>query len=430
MDVYLINDTSVRRLEEPLARLPAKTFLWLDATHDEVGADAYAWRDSVERLIGTRIVDPHLIDAVNLGHPSYFDSTQDYEMVVFRKLSVSEEGGETLLGQPVSLKKAKKLGSLIATIPVTFFLCDHALVTVSARNSRTINQVRTRLLDYRTRNVDANGAERMGGAETDTEAQLVHKVKIATSAHSGRPPSRPEDLMLRLLNAMVDRYLALRQPLTAQLDRWQRELLDPKRSFSNWQALLDARIELRKLENLCEEQHDALQEFRDNLVDGMEADRRARAEDKRRNDILLVRANDVAEHVQRVLQHARRLQDSIESAIQLHFSATAHRTNEIVRLLTIITAVFAPLTLITGIFGMNFRFIPGLEHPDGFWITVAVMALTTIGLLAFFQRRKVIEKPLIGRRRRRGLVSTDADMEPTTPVDAQLDVASGARNST
>jgi magnesium transporter len=403
MDLYLISDASMRRIDEPIPRLPSGAFLWLDALHDEVAADAYAWRDHVERLIGTRIVDPHLIDAVNLGHPSYFDSTQDYEMVVFRKLSVGEDAGNGAKGESVSLHRARENPGLtrIATIPVTFFLCDHALVTVSARNSATINQVRSRLLDFRVRESLTTRAE------TDHEAPLVRKVKSTTSAHQGRPPSRPEDLMLRLLNAMVDRYLALRQPLTDQLDRWQRELLDPKRNFTNWYALLDARIELRKLENLCEEQHDALQEFHDNLVDGMEADRRTKPEERRRNDILLVRANDIAEHVQRVLQHARRLQDSIESAIQLHFSATAHRTNEIVRLLTIITAVFAPLTLITGIFGMNFKFIPGLEHPDGFWLTMLVMGAVTAALLVFFRRRRVIDRPLIRTRRRRPVVEDD-----------------------
>src|SRR5882757_4556209 len=94
MDIYLISDTSMRRIDEPIPRLPSNAFLWLDALHDEVAADAYGWRDRVERLIGTRIVDPHLIDAVNLGHPSYFDSTQDYEMVVFRKLSIGDEAGD------------------------------------------------------------------------------------------------------------------------------------------------------------------------------------------------------------------------------------------------------------------------------------------------------------------------------------------------
>ena len=320
-------------------------------------------------------------------------------MVVFRKLSVGADVDDTGAPASISLRRASALPSLtrIGTVPVTFFLCDRALVTVSSENSHTIEQVRSRLLEYRVKPAD-------GVAVDAGDDERVAKANGASGgSHQVRPPSRPEDLMLRLLNAMVDRYLALRQPLTDQLDRWQRELLDPKRDFSNWYALLDARIELKKLENLCEEQHDALQEFRDNLVDGLDDHETRSAEDMRRNDILLVRANDVMEHVQRVLQHARRLQDSIESAIQLHFSATAHRTNQIVRLLTIITAVFAPLTLITGIFGMNFKFIPGLDHPYGFWVTMAFMVAVTVSLLIYFRRRRVIERPLVrapGKRAR------------------------------
>lgn len=403
MDIYLITEASVTRPEAPVSRLPSRGFLWLDASHDEVAADAYAWRDAVERLIGTRILDLHLSDAVNLGHPSYFDATQEYEMVVFRKLSVGEEGSPAQDAASVPLRHARRLPDLrrIATIPVTFFLCDRALVTVSARNSATIDQVRMRLLAFRDRTMADGDAGPPDGMdlEVDAGARLASKVRNAAGAHQGRPPSRPEDLMLRLLNAMVDRYLALRQPLTDQLDRWQRELLDPKRLFSDWYALLDARIELRKLENLCEEQRDALQEFRDHLIDGIDSARRASAEDRHRNDVLLVRANDVMEHVQRVLHHAARLQDSIESAVQLHFSATAHRTNQIVRLLTIITAIFAPLTLIAGVFGMNFKYIPGLDHPHGFWITIAAMVAVTAGLLIFFRQRRVIDRPRAARRR-------------------------------
>jgi hypothetical protein len=86
--------------------------------------------------------------------------------------------------------------------------------------------------------------------------------------------------------------------------------------------------------------------------------------------------------------------------VQLHFSATAHRTNEVMRTLTAITAVFLPLTLITGIFGMNFEFIPGLHSEAGFWWTMAGMAAIGIGLLALFRARAFIhESAFFGRRR-------------------------------
>ncbi len=139
----------------------------------------------------------------------------------------------------------------IDTQPVTFFVFDSVLVTVRPGPSRTVDQVRQRLLEL-------CGAPRPASARANGQTSLVHGV---------RPPTRPEDLMLRLLNAMVDRYLDLRAPLTRQLDRWQRALLSTQKNFSSWEGLLDARIQLRRLEHLSEEQRDALQEFRDSLLD-------------------------------------------------------------------------------------------------------------------------------------------------------------------
>lgn len=189
--------------------------------------------------------------------------------------------------------------------------------------------------------------------------------------------------MLRLLNAMVDRYLDLRAPLTRQLDRWQRALLNARSGFSSWEGLLDARIQLRRLEHLCEEQRDALQEFRDSLLDNTYSDPGGGIANER-DEVLLVRINDVMEHILRVLAHARRLEDSIESAVQIHFSAVAHRTNRTMRMLTMITALFMPLTLITGVFGMNFERMPWLQEPSGFWWSIGLMGAVVVGIAAMW----------------------------------------------
>ncbi len=71
-----------------------------------------------------------------------------------------------------------------------------------------------------------------------------------------------------------------------------------------------------------------------------------------------MRSRDVQEHIERVLTHVRRLESMAENAVQMHFSAQSHRTNEIMRTLTILTAIFMPLNLVTGIFGMNFKGLP------------------------------------------------------------------------
>src|SRR4029450_10426167 len=78
-----------------------------------------------------------------------------------------------------------------------------------------------------------------------------------------RLPASPADLMLRMINVMVDSYLELRKDLSAEMDRWQQELLSPRSETANWHAPMAARAELHTLEDLCEEQNDAMQEWLD-----------------------------------------------------------------------------------------------------------------------------------------------------------------------
>lgn len=391
----------------------AARFVWADFGTDEVTPAPGAWRDRLVELTGAPILDLHLADATNPAHPSFFDTTNAYDMVIFRKLTFETsrqfaeddaaqagangditipattsgaapgaapsgtpatppQAGPGPTPMPAPRKASRKyppgfLPALarIDTQPVAFFVFDNVLVTVRPSPSRTIDQVRQRLLD-------TCGSPQSAPARANGAASLMHGV---------RPPTRPEDLMLRLLNAMVDRYLDLRTPLTRQLDRWQRALLSTRQSFSSWEGLLDARIQLRRLENLSEEQRDALQEFRDSLLDNRYSTGDGDPGAASRDEVLLVRLTDLMEHIMRVLAHARRLEDSIESAVQIHFSAVAHRTNRTMRALTIITALFMPLTLITGIFGMNFARMPWLQEPDGFWWSIGLMGgvVATIG---------------------------------------------------
>ena len=114
------------------------------------------------------------------------------------------------------------------------------------------------------------------------------------------------------------------------------------------------------------------------------------APQQRERELLRVRSRDVLEHVERVLSHVRRLESSAESVVQMHFSALGHRTNNIMRTLTVLTAIFLPLNLITGIFGMNFEGLPLIHKQDGFWIAVGVMAATGLGLGGLFWRKRYL----------------------------------------
>ena len=73
-------------------------------------------------------------------------------------------------------------------------------------------------------------------------------------------------------------------------------------------------------------------------------------------------------------------------------AAQGHRTNEILRTLTVLTAIFLPLNLIAGIFGMNFEFIPLVHRSNGFWLAMVFMLLTAFGLVVFFWRKRYLER--------------------------------------
>jgi Mg2+ and Co2+ transporter CorA len=193
--------------------------------------------------------------------------------------------------------------------------------------------------------------------------------------------------MLRMVNHMVDSYLELRRLLTRQLSTLQHRLLDPRSRFNDWQVLLGSRNTLHLLEDTCEDQRSALQEWMDALVEWPAADNEAL---QRERELLRVRSRDLLEHVERVLSHVRRLESSSEAAVQMHFSALSHRTNAIMRTLTVLTAIFLPLNLITGIFGMNFDALPLIHSSTGVWVAFALMLAVGLGLGLFFWRKRYL----------------------------------------
>jgi magnesium transporter len=76
-----------------------------------------------------------------------------------------------------------------------------------------------------------------------------------------------------------------------------------------------------------------------------------------------------------------------ETAVQMHFSALSNRTNDIMRTLTALTAVFLPLNLITGFFGMNFEF-----REAGFWWAMGSMLFTAVALGLLFWRKRYLAR--------------------------------------
>ena len=227
-----------------------------------------------------------------------------------------------------------------------------------------------------TDRIEEASAEAIGGA-----------IRADYRGSASRLPPSPADLMLRIVNHMVDSYLDLRRLLTKQFGYLQQELLSNRTRFTHWQALLDSRNTLHLLEDTCEDQRSAVQEWLDALDEWPIPAEPAAA---RERELLRVRSRDVLEHIERVLGHVRRLESSAEGAVQMHFSAQGSRTNDIMRTLTVLTAIFLPLNLITGIFGMNFDWLPLIHSTRGVWIALALMVGVALALVWWFRRKQYL----------------------------------------
>jgi magnesium transporter len=79
---------------------------------------------------------------------------------------------------------------------------------------------------------------------------------------------------------------------------------------------------------------------------------------------------------------------SLHSASDYYFSAQTHKMNEIMKTLTIVSAIFIPLTFIVGVYGMNFDHMPELRYKYGYYTVVAGMVLIVLGMIYYFKRRR------------------------------------------
>ncbi len=80
--------------------------------------------------------------------------------------------------------------------------------------------------------------------------------------------------------------------------------------------------------------------------------------------------------------------DQLSDLVGSYISTSSHQINEKMKVLTMLSAVFIPLTFIVGVYGMNFKYMPELDNPSGYYITWVLMLGLAVGLLAYFKIRR------------------------------------------
>jgi magnesium transporter len=226
------------------------------------------------------------------------------------------------------------------TCPIAFIITDNDIVTVRPPEDHLFDRIHTRYL----------GDIRL-------------------------PPTAPAMLLYQLLNRIFDGLLEHRDNTSELLSSWQERLLRHDEQVVDWHALIRLHGQLRRLEVVIDSQMDALRQWREQTT--LELDNR-----------MDVRFNDLQEHLRRVYNHAVVLQHDIDALVQIYFSVSSQRTNDILQFLTIVSAIFLPLNLIAGIFGMNFSNMPLLHVWYGTWLIGGLMISIPVALMLWFRHRR------------------------------------------
>lgn len=228
------------------------------------------------------------------------------------------------------------------TQDVDFFLGEQYLVTVHPGHSRTIGKMR----DVCVRNDRALG---------EGPAALLH----------------------RIVDAMVDHYRPEIDKLNERLDQLEEEVFrNPNPRLAK--RILDFKADVSSLRRVVLPERDAVA-------------RLARREFPMISEGLAYRFRDVHDHLVRLVDEAVFFQDRVTSLLDAHLSLVSNQLNTVMKVLTIIATIFMPLTVLTGMWGMNVP-LPDFPGPEQFhfWWVVSLMVVLAVGMLWYFRRQRWI----------------------------------------
>ncbi|MFH1256656.1 MAG: magnesium/cobalt transporter CorA [Candidatus Diapherotrites archaeon] len=183
-------------------------------------------------------------------------------------------------------------------------------------------------------------------------------------------------LAYALIDATVDNYFLILEKLGEKIERLEEKIVvNPKpETLKAVHSLKREMIYLRKSVWPLREVISGMNRSESTLI-------------SRETGIYL---RDVYDHTIQVIDTIETFRDMLSGMVDVYLSSVSNKLNEIMKVLTIIATIFIPLTFVTGIYGMNFRFMPELESPVGYYIILFVMACIGIAMLFYFRKKKWI----------------------------------------
>lgn len=192
---------------------------------------------------------------------------------------------------------------------------------------------------------------------------------------NGKIRKRDHDyLVYALLDTVVDSYLIVIDQLQGRILEFEEEVL--------YNARPDSLLQFQTLQRTVLQLGQMVQPMRDVVA------KLCRIDNQLINESTKKYFEDILDHMNAVSVNTHHFRELLSSILELHVSMMNTKMNQVVKLLTVFAAIFMPLTFLAGIYGMNFTYMPELEHPYGYFILLLLMAGVALTMVFFFRRRK------------------------------------------
>ena len=187
-------------------------------------------------------------------------------------------------------------------------------------------------------------------------------------------------LLHQILDQVVDYYSPVLDDFDARIDELEADIFSLKRPNNEILAeIMDLKRSVLRLRRISVKQMDILH-------------RMSRGEFTLIPEEMRPFYRDVYDHLVRVVDLSESYRDLISGSLEAYLSVVSNRLNEIMKVLTIFSAIMLPLTFIAGIYGMNFDHMPELHSKYGYVAVLGLMMIIAVGMLLFFRRRGWIGK--------------------------------------
>ena len=209
---------------------------------------------------------------------------------------------------------------------------------------------------------------------TAAQAKSSATIPDELAAFANRPPDL-EGLLFSLLDSIVDRASDLTLKARLTIDQLETDIPQMITDEQVGRRILFLKRAAAQFEMAMEAKHRTLMALL-SLDTGL-------------IDLHAIREpmHDVVAHVEHSLRYIERIEDHLGELDRHFLLLLQNKTNNRLRILTIISAIFMPLTLIAGIYGMNFRLMPELSWHYGYWVILLAMLSIALGLILYFYHK-------------------------------------------